>query len=163
MAHKSHRQKALQAQLETQPAVSLVSSSKKAPLPKPTASSSTLHHPVASSSTNDADADDVEMDDEVLIASSSAPASAQAGSSTAGASSSGFAPLSGKESSGVLKNEFRRITIPPHRMSPLKRDWVNLYTPMVDMLGLQVRMNVKRRAVEIKVSSQASASIVFGW
>lgn len=36
-------------------------------------------------------------------------------------------------------------------MSPLKRDWVNLYTPMVEMLGLQVRMNVKRRAVEIKV------------
>lgn len=150
MAHKSHRQKALQAQLESQPAVSLVSSSKKAPLPKPTASTSTIHHP--SSSNKSEDADDVEMDDEVLIASSSTAAPAQASSSTAGASSSGFAPLSGKESSGVLKNEFRRITIPPHRMSPLKRDWVNLYTPMVDMLGLQVRMNIKRRAVEIKVS-----------
>ena len=36
-------------------------------------------------------------------------------------------------------------------MTPLKRDWVKVYAPLVDECGLQVRMNVKRRAVELKV------------
>ncbi|EIW66270.1 hypothetical protein TREMEDRAFT_35141 [Tremella mesenterica DSM 1558] len=72
--------------------------------------------------------------------------------STVQASSSGFQPLSNAAQSTVLKNEFRRVAIPPHRLSPLKRDWVNIYTPLVEMLGLQVRMNVKRRAVELKTS-----------
>ena len=76
------------------------------------------------------------------------------------ASSSGFAPLPASAQNTVLKNDFRRIPIPPHRMSPLKRDWVNLYTPMVEMLGLQVRMNVKRRAVELKVSLNMTTSVL---
>ncbi|CAD6567992.1 MAG: translation initiation factor eIF3 subunit [Tremellales sp. Tagirdzhanova-0007] len=109
MAHKSHRQKALQSQLESQSTVSLV-----APNPQ-------------------------------LLASTSASMDIP--------SSSGFAPLPISAQSSVMKNEFRRIAIPPHRMSPLKREWVNLYTPMVEMLGLQVRMNVKRRCVEIKTSA----------
>ena len=156
MAHKSHRQKALQAQLESQPAISLVSSSKRAPIPKPTPSSSkTLStQPDAEEAGSEAEDGDMEVDDEVLIAPTSGSSKGkEAESSTAaGGSSSGFAPLPASATSLVLKNEFRRVPIPPHRMSPLKRDWVNLYTPMVEMLGLQVRMNVKRRAVELKVS-----------
>lgn len=154
MAHKSHRQKALQSQLEPQPAISLVSSAKKAPLAKPTPATSSQ---VPSSSSNGftrvAEDDAMDEDDEVLISSSSAVPgpSTGAASTSAGPSGSGFEPLSAAAQSSVLKNEFRRVPIPPHRMSPLKRDWVNLYTPMVEMLGLQVRMNVKRRAVEIKV------------
>lgn len=50
------------------------------------------------------------------------------------------------------KDEFRRVIIPPHRMTPLKKEWINIYTPLVEMAGLQVRMNVKRKCVEIKVS-----------
>jgi RNA-binding protein PNO1 len=69
-------------------------------------------------------------------------------------SSSGFAPLSAKaQAVGGIKNEFRRIPVPDHRMTPMKREWVNIYTPLVEQLGLQVRMNAKRRAVEIRVSS----------
>jgi len=34
----------------------------------------------------------------------------------------------------------------------LKKEWINIYTPLVEMAGLQVRMNVKRKCVEIKVS-----------
>jgi RNA-binding protein PNO1 len=147
MAHKSHRQKALQSQLEPAPAISLVTS-------QPKASSS-------SAMAMDLDSDE----DELLITSTPGAAasasagpssrSANIGSALAGpetaASSSGFAPLSTAAQSTVLKNEFRRVPIPPHRMSPLKREWVNIYTPMVEMLGLQVRMNVKRRCVEMKV------------
>lgn len=152
MAHKSHRQKALQAQLETAPSISLVSSSKRAPLPKPSASSSKGKAPKddAGMEVDGTASDDEDDNDEVLIAgpSKSQPASA----AEASGSSSGFAPLPAQATSSVLKNEFRRIAIPPHRMSPLKRDWVNLYTPLVEMLGLQVRMNVPRRSVELKVS-----------
>jgi RNA-binding protein PNO1 len=36
-------------------------------------------------------------------------------------------------------------------MTPLKKEWVNVYGPLVEMMGLQVRMNVKRRCVELKV------------
>ncbi|RSH81039.1 pre-rRNA-processing protein pno1 [Apiotrichum porosum] len=128
MAHKSHRQKALQAQLEGPREISVVKPKKVKALPVAAASM------------------DIDDDEGVVIAQSGSA------SAEASASSSGFAPLSAAEQSSVLKNEFRRVPIPPHRMTPLKREWVNLYTPMVEMLGLQVRMNVKRRAVEIKSS-----------
>lgn len=48
---------------------------------------------------------------------------------------------------------FQRVSVPPHRMTPLKRDWIKIYTPLVQECRLQIRMNVKRRAVEIKVAS----------
>lgn len=52
---------------------------------------------------------------------------------------------------GSLKSETRRLPIPPHRFSPLKKDWVNIFGPLTEILGLQVRMNVPRKAVEIRV------------
>lgn len=129
MAHKSHRQKALAAQLEARPEISLV----KPKVPKKKKAV--------------AEGMDVDSDDEGVVVGSALAS----GAGEASTSSSGFAPLSATEQSSVLKNEFRRIPIPPHRMTPLKREWVNIYTPLVEMLGLQVRMNVPRRAVEIKV------------
>lgn len=51
-----------------------------------------------------------------------------------------------------LKSETRRVAIPPHRMTPLKKEWVNIFGPLTEMLGLQVRMNVQRRCVEIRTS-----------
>jgi RNA-binding protein PNO1 len=134
MAHKSHRHKALQSQLEAQPAISLV----EPVIPKP--SKKAVDQSM-----------DVDSDEDVLI-SNSAAASGSTSTGVAGqASSSGFQPLPASATTSALKGEFRRIPIPPHRMTPLKREWVNLYTPMVEMLGLQVRMNVKRRCVEMKV------------
>ncbi|WVQ63528.1 pre-rRNA-processing protein PNO1 [Kwoniella botswanensis] len=138
MAHKSHRQKALQAQLEAQPTLSLVSQRSKKPVP-----------PKVVEQSMDVD------DDDVVISSTTSATNGEPSSSTAGTASgsgSGFAPLPQSQANGVLKGEFRRIPIPPHRMTPLKKEWVNLYTPMVDMLGLQVRMNTLRRAVELKTS-----------
>ena len=54
-------------------------------------------------------------------------------------------------SSGLTQK--RKVSIPPHRMTPLKRDWIKVYSPLVEELGLQVRMNLKRRWVEMKVCS----------
>ncbi|KAF7509696.1 pre-rRNA-processing protein pno1 [Endocarpon pusillum] len=46
----------------------------------------------------------------------------------------------------------RKIPIPPHRMTPLKSSWPKIYPPLVEHLNLQVRMNTKSRAVELRTS-----------
>jgi hypothetical protein len=146
MAHKSHRQKALQSQLEERPAISLITNEEK-PKKKVTkkVKPSTTASALASSGSMDVDehestqvpeAQHVEDDDgDILI-------------DNATASTSNTAPVASTSTS----SEFRRIPVPAHRMSPLRRDWVAMYTPMVEHLGLQVRMNEKRRCVEIRVS-----------
>ncbi|KAL9557872.1 pre-rRNA-processing protein pno1 [Mucor bainieri] len=60
-----------------------------------------------------------------------------------------FAPASAAELKGS-----RKIPIPPHRMSPLKRHWLEIYSPLVEHMKLQVRMNVKTKTVELKTSPQ---------
>lgn len=62
-----------------------------------------------------------------------------------------FAPVTPGADKTTLKSETRRIPIPPHRMTPLKKDWLNIFGPLTEILGLQVRMNVQRRSVEIRV------------
>lgn len=65
-----------------------------------------------------------------------------------------FAPLGpdAAKSSSTIKGEMRKVPMPPHRMSPLKRDWVNIFGPLTELLGLQVRMNVQKRCIEMRVS-----------
>ena len=48
--------------------------------------------------------------------------------------------------------EIRKVLIPPHRITPLKSAWPKMYPPLVEHLKLQVRMNVKARAVEMRTS-----------
>jgi len=52
--------------------------------------------------------------------------------------------------------QLRRVPVPAHRMSPLKKDWVDLTTPIVKHMKLQVRMNLKRKAVELKTSQHTT-------
>ncbi|BGP18518.1 hypothetical protein JCM10213_002967 [Rhodosporidiobolus nylandii] len=61
-----------------------------------------------------------------------------------------FAPVTHHNASGLTQR--RKIGIPPHRMTPLKRDWIKIYTPLVEECGLQVRMNVPKRQIEMKTS-----------
>ena len=63
-----------------------------------------------------------------------------------------FPPLPASAQRSALKSEIRRIPIPPHRMTPLKKDWVNIFSPLTEILQLQVRMNIQRKCVEIRVS-----------
>ncbi|ETW86311.1 hypothetical protein HETIRDRAFT_44194 [Heterobasidion irregulare TC 32-1] len=63
-----------------------------------------------------------------------------------------FLPVSASAERATLKSETRRIPIPPHRMSPLKKGWINIFGPLTELLGLQVRMNVQRKSVEIRTS-----------
>ena len=60
------------------------------------------------------------------------------------------APLTSQD--GPHRVETRKVPIPPHRMTPLKASWPKIYPPLVEHLKLQVRMNVKNRAVELRSS-----------
>jgi RNA-binding protein PNO1 len=51
----------------------------------------------------------------------------------------------------------RKVSIPPHRMTPLKQNWPRIYPPLVEHLGLQVRMNLKRKQVELRTSKHTAA------
>ncbi len=59
----------------------------------------------------------------------------------------------------TLQSETRRIPIPPHRMTPLKKDWLNIFGPLTEILGLQIRMNVQRRCVEIRVCDPSAIDL----
>lgn len=50
------------------------------------------------------------------------------------------------------KSQIRRITIPPHRLTPLRNQWAKIYPPLVEHLNLQVRMNTKTKQVEMRTS-----------
>ncbi|VEN46799.1 unnamed protein product [Callosobruchus maculatus] len=48
------------------------------------------------------------------------------------------------------KDDIRKISVPAHRYSPLKENWLKIFTPIVEHLQLQIRFNLKTRNVEIK-------------
>ncbi|KAI9755137.1 MAG: pre-rRNA-processing protein pno1 [Chaenotheca gracillima] len=57
-----------------------------------------------------------------------------------------------KNVDGPYRIESRKVPVPPHRMTPLKASWPKIYPPLVEHLHLQVRMNIKSRAVELRTS-----------
>ncbi|XP_047972038.1 RNA-binding protein PNO1 [Salvia hispanica] len=60
-----------------------------------------------------------------------------------------FRPLSAHEiSDGQI--QFRKISVPPHRYTPLKKAWLEIYTPIYDEMKIDIRMNLKARRVELK-------------
>jgi RNA-binding protein PNO1 len=61
-----------------------------------------------------------------------------------------------KEIPVAFRRENRKVPIPPHRMSPLKANWPKIYPPLVEHLKLQVRMNQKNKAVELRTSSHTT-------
>ena len=65
-----------------------------------------------------------------------------------------FAPA--KKSDGPHISETRKVPIPPHRMTPLRSSWPKIYPPLVEHLKLQVRMNIKSRAVELRTSKHTN-------
>ncbi|KAF8333944.1 eukaryotic type KH-domain type I [Cantharellus anzutake] len=63
-----------------------------------------------------------------------------------------FGPLPPSAQVVTVHTESRTIPVPPHRYTPLRKHWMNMYTPLTQVLGLQVRVNTKRRAVELRTS-----------
>jgi len=67
-----------------------------------------------------------------------------------------FAPHSATEER--QKVEFRRVSVPQHRMTPMKNNWLALYKPVTENLKLDMRMNLKTRKVEIKTTEKTTDS-----
>lgn len=63
-----------------------------------------------------------------------------------------FEKLSAQASRVGGKSEYRRIRCPAHRYTPLRENWEQLLTPLVEYLKLQVRFNTRTRSVEMKTS-----------
>ena len=61
-----------------------------------------------------------------------------------------------KEGKSTSKKSIRRVLVPSNRYTPLKDNWMKIYTPIVEHLKLQVRFNLKTRNVEIQSSPETS-------
>jgi RNA-binding protein PNO1 len=62
-----------------------------------------------------------------------------------------FPALSARQMQGSHA-QFLRVPIPPHRLAPLQKSWMEVYQPVVEHMKLQIRFNPKRRAVELRTS-----------
>ncbi|NXP37956.1 PNO1 protein, partial [Leiothrix lutea] len=63
-------------------------------------------------------------------------------------------PPAAAEALGVGKGELRKIPVPANRYTPLKENWMKIFTPIVEHLQLQIRFNLKTRNVEIKTCQE---------
>ena len=97
----------------------------------------------------------IDQNDDLLITNASAqPTEADAAPATAESmevdseSRPLFAPEAATKS--AVRIEERKVRIPPHRMTPLKSAWPKIYPPLVEHLCLQVRMNIAKKAVELR-------------
>ena len=109
----------------------------------------------------------VDDDDDLLIETSTTPVTLPITTSTKSTSHTPmtemqideegrprFAPA--RPDDTALRIQSRKVPIPPHRMTPLKANWPKIYPPLVEHLQLQVRMNIKSRAVEMRTSKHTT-------
>ncbi|XP_077885218.1 RNA-binding protein PNO1 isoform X1 [Ictidomys tridecemlineatus] len=62
--------------------------------------------------------------------------------------------VGGPEADQGGKEETRKIPVPANRYTPLKENWMKIFTPIVEHLGLQIRFNLKSRNVEIRTCKE---------
>jgi len=46
-----------------------------------------------------------------------------------------------------------QVPVPQHRLTPLKQAWLDLYKPITGHLGLDMRMNLKSKRVELRTTA----------
>ncbi|KAL6523641.1 hypothetical protein OROGR_017244 [Orobanche gracilis] len=46
--------------------------------------------------------------------------------------------------------QFRKVPVPPHRYTPLKKAWLEIYTLIYEEMKIDIRMNLKVRRIELK-------------
>ncbi|XP_066592175.1 RNA-binding protein pno1 [Prorops nasuta] len=59
-----------------------------------------------------------------------------------------------KRVKNVEGGEHRKVPVPAHRYTPLKENWMKIFTPIVEHLQLQIRFNLKTRNVELRTSAE---------
>ncbi len=74
------------------------------------------------------------------------------GQAGAGASTSGKgAPAAGEKKK---KTEYRKVSVPQNRFTPLKEHWLELYTPVTEQMKCDMRMNLKTRKIELRTTAE---------
>lgn len=58
------------------------------------------------------------------------------------------------EAKEPFKRESRSVKVPHHRFPPIKKVWMEIYTPIVEHCKLEIRMNLKNRSVDIRTCEQ---------
>jgi len=56
------------------------------------------------------------------------------------------------------KIEYRKVSVPQHRFTPLKEKWLELYTPVTEQMKCDMRMNLKTRKVELRTTDKTEDS-----
>ena len=46
--------------------------------------------------------------------------------------------------------ETRSVKVPHHRFAPIKKMWMEIYTPIVENCKLEIRMNLKTRNIDVR-------------
>lgn len=59
-----------------------------------------------------------------------------------------------KRAKNVQGDEQRKVPVPAHRFTPLKENWMKIFTPIVEHLQLQIRFNCRTRNVELRTSPE---------
>lgn len=62
-----------------------------------------------------------------------------------------------QQNGGQVKQGYARVPVPPHRYTPLRNSWQDIYEPIVNHMKLQIRFNQQRRCVEIKTSEHTKS------
>lgn len=117
------------------------------------------------------DDDDDDVDDVDMSAMIAAPAATASSSSSSAAASSSTAAIpavpatttSASSSSAhavaaaaPVDVETQQVRIPPHRYTPLRDNWEQIMRPLVEHMKLAVRVNPKKRCVEMRKSASTT-------
>ena len=62
---------------------------------------------------------------------------------------------------GEMVEVARRIHVPVNRLSPLKHAWIELIKPLVEILKVQIRMNLRKKCVEIRAGPNTEEPSTF--
>jgi RNA-binding protein PNO1 len=60
-----------------------------------------------------------------------------------------FNALSAKQMNGGVDG-YLRVNVPPHRYTPLKNSWMQIYTPIVEYMKLNIRFDPVKKCIELK-------------
>lgn len=52
----------------------------------------------------------------------------------------------------AVPKDFRKVAVPPHRLTPLRESWDEIVAPIVEHLKLQIRFNTRLKRVELRVT-----------
>ncbi|XP_074599617.1 RNA-binding protein pno1 [Brevipalpus obovatus] len=75
--------------------------------------------------------------------------------SSSDAGSGGGTKVEKMDTSEVKPVEKRDVLIPPHRLTPLRQNWLKIYKPLVENLKIQVRFNMKARVVQLRTCKES--------